>query len=203
MVISGAILLLVIALMALDLKVLPLEVVSTLGAIACILTGCLTEKQAYQSVDWVTIFLFAGMLAIAEAMDRSGAARMIANWAVVCMGENPSPLLMLAVLFLWTVVLTQFMPNTACAALLAPIGLSLAKNFGVNPQAMLMAITVAASCAFATPVGTPPNTLVLGPGQYRFIDFVKVGAGLVVVCFIVSLLIIPWVWPLIVNGIRR
>lgn len=201
MLISGAILLLVIALMALDLKALPLEVVSTIGAIACILTGCLTERQAYKSIDWVTIFLFAGMLATAEAMDRSGAARMIANWAVVCMGGNPSPVLMLAVLFLWTVMLTQFMPNTACAALLAPIGLSLAKNLGVNPQAVLMAITVAASCAFATPVGTPPNTLVLGPGQYRFIDFVKVGAGLVAVCFIVSLLVIPWVWPLTVNGI--
>ena len=86
-------------------------------------------------------------------------------------------------------------------ALLAPIGLSLAKNLGVNPQAVLMAITVAASCAFATPVGTPPNTLVLGPGQYRFIDFVKVGTGLVLVCFVVSLLVIPWVWPLAVNGI--
>jgi len=91
--------------------------------------------------------------------------------------------------------LTQFMSNTASTALLAPIGLSIAVGIGASPYAVLMAIAVAASCAFATPVGTPPNTLVLGPGGYRFMDYVKVGTPLVVLCFIVSVIIIPVVWP--------
>ena len=91
--------------------------------------------------------------------------------------------------------LTQFMSNTASAALLCPIGISIAKNIGADPHAVLMAIAVAASCAFATPVGTPPNTLVLGPGGYKFFDYVKAGVPLVVVSFIVSLIVIPIVWP--------
>ena len=197
MLISGSILLAVVVLMALDLKILPLEIVATMGALACVLTGCLTEKQAYQSIDWVTIFLFAGMMAVAEAMDRSGAARMIVNWLVDKMGTNWGPMLVTVALFVCTVTLTQFMPNTACTALLAPIGVTMARSMGVSPYAALMAIGVASSCAFATPVGTPPNTLVLGPGGYRFIDYVKVGTGLIFVCFIVSIIVIPLAWPFI------
>ena len=196
MLISGFILAMVVILMALDLKKMPLDVVAITGALACVLTGCLTEKQAYKSIDWATIFLFAGMMAVAEAMDKSGAARMIANWVVANTGgASAGPMLLTMALFGCTVVLTQFMPNTACVALLAPIGLSMAKTLGVNPYAVLMAVSVASSCAFATPIGTPPNTLVLGPGGYRFVDYVKVGTGLVIVCFIVSMIVIPLAWP--------
>jgi di/tricarboxylate transporter len=99
------------------------------------------------------------------------------------------------VLFIISCGLTQFMSNTASAALLCPIGIAIAKQLGASPQAVLMAIAVAASCAFATPVGTPPNTLVLGPGGYKFMDYVKAGVGLVIVCFVVSIIIIPMVWP--------
>ncbi|MPN06760.1 hypothetical protein SDC9_154017 [bioreactor metagenome] len=120
---------------------------------------------------------------------------MIADQVVGMLGGHPNPLYVTAVLFLLSGGLTQFMSNTACTALLAPIGISIAKGLGASPQAVLMAIAVAASCAFSTPVGTPPNTLVLGPGQYRFMDYVKAGTGLVVVCFIVSIIIIPIVWP--------
>ena len=91
--------------------------------------------------------------------------------------------------------LTQFMSNTASATLLCPIGIAISKQLGADPKAVLMAIAVAASCAFATPVGTPPNTLVLGPGGYKFMDYVKAGTGLVIVCFVVSLVVIPIVWP--------
>ena len=100
-----------------------------------------------------------------------------------------------AILFILSCGLTQFMSNTASAALLCPIGVSIAKQLGASPHAVLMAIAVSASCAFATPVGTPPNTLVLGPGNYKFMDYVKAGTGLVVVSFIVSLIVIPMVWP--------
>ena len=172
-----------------------LEMASVMGAIVLVLTKCLTEKQAYQGIDWVTIFLFAGMMPIATAMDKSGAGKMIADQVVGMMGGSPNPLMVTAILFLLSCGLTQFMSNTACTALLAPIGISIAKSLGADPKAVLMAIAVAASCAFATPVGTPPNTLVLGPGGYRFMDYVKVGLPLIVLCFITSLIVIPLVWP--------
>ena len=181
-IISGAILLVVVLVMALDIKGVSLEMAAIIGALVCVLTGCLTEKQAYASIDWVTIFLFAGMMPVSTAMDKTGAGKL-------------SPLIVTAVLFILSCGLTQFMSNTASAALLCPIGVAIAKQLGADPKAVIMAIAVAASCAFATPVGTPPNTLVLGPGGYKFMDYVKAGTGLVVVCFVVSLVVIPVIWP--------
>ena len=193
--ISAAILVCVVLVMAVGVKGVSLEMAAIVGAIICVLTGCLTEKQAYASIDWVTIFLFAGMMPVSKAMDVTGAGKMIAEWTVGIMGGSPSPLVVTAVLFLLSCGLTQFMSNTASAALLCPIGIAISKNLGADPKAVLMAIAVAASCAFASPVGTPPNTLVLGPGGYKFMDYVKAGTGLVMVCFAVSLVVIPMVWP--------
>ena len=194
-IVSGVILLAVVLVMALGIKGITLEMAAIIGALVCVLTGCLTEKQAYASIDWVTIFLFAGMMPVSKAMDVTGAGKLIAEWTVGLMGGAPSPLVVTGVLFILSCGLTQFMSNTASAALLCPIGIAISKNLGADPKAVLMAIAVAASCAFATPVGTPPNTLVLGPGGYRFMDYLKAGCGLVIVCFIVSLIVIPMVWP--------
>ena len=194
-IVSGVILLEVVLVMALGIKGITLEMAAIIGALVCVLTGCLTEKQAYASIDWVTIFLFAGMMPVSSAMDKTGAGKLIAEWTVSLMGGSPSPLVVTGVLFVLSCGLTQFMSNTASAALLCPIGIAISKQLGADPKAVLMAIAVAASCAFATPVGTPPNTLVLGPGGYRFMDYLKAGCGLVIVCFIVSLIVIPMVWP--------
>ena len=194
-IISGIILLACVVVMALDIKAISLEMTAIIGALVCVLTGCLTEKQAYASIDWVTIFLFAGMMPVSEAMDKTGAGALIANWTVSLMGGSPSPLIVTVVLFTISCFLTQFMSNTASAALLCPIGIAIAKQLGADPKAVVMAIGVAASCAFATPVGTPPCTLVLGPGGYKFMDYVKCGTGLVLVSFVVSVIVIPMVWP--------
>ena len=194
-IVSAVILLCVVLTMAIGIPGVSLEMAAIIGAIVAVLTGCLTEKQAYASIDWVTIFLFAGMMPVSTAMDKTGAGKLIAEWTVSLMGGSPSPLVVTGVLFILSCGLTQFMSNTACTALLAPIGISIATGLGASPHAVLMAIAVAASCAFSTPVGTPPNTLVLGPGGYKFNDYVKAGTGLVVVCFIVSIIIIPMVWP--------
>ena len=194
-IIVGCTLIAVVVVMALDLKAFPLEVAAVIGALFLVLSKCLTEKEAYAGIDWVTIFLFAGMMPIATAMDKSGAGKLIADVVVGVLGGTPSPLFVTAVLFALSCGLTQFMSNTAATALLAPIGISIAQGIGANPQAVLMAIAVAASCAFATPVGTPPNTIVLGPGGYKFVDYMKAGIPLIVVCFIISLLVIPIVWP--------
>lgn len=192
-IICGIIMLGVILSMA--TSIVPLEIAAVVGALLCVVTGCLSEKQAYASIDWVTIFLFAGMIPMATAMNTSGAGKLIAEYTVNAMGGNPSPYLITAVLFCLAVVLTQFMSNTASKALLCPVGIALASQVGASPRAVLMAILIASSCAFATPVGTPPNTLVLGPGKYTFMDYVKCGSGLVVVCLIVSVIVIPIVWP--------
>ena len=168
---------------------------AVIGALFLVISKCVTEQQAYRGIDWVTIFLFAGMMPVATAMDKSGAGKLIAETVVGIMGGSPSPLMVTGILFVLSCGLTQFMSNTASAALLCPIGISIAEQIGAQPHAVLMAIAVAASCAFATPVGTPPNTLVLGPGQYRFKDYIIAGTPLIVVCLAVSLIVIPIVWP--------
>ena len=193
--ISGLILLGVVAAMALNLKTVPLQTAAVTGAILCVVTGCLKEKEAYAGIDWVTIFLFAGMLSVATAMDKTGAGKLIADTVVSMMGSNPNPIVLCAVLYLISNVLTQFMSNTASAALLAPIGISIAQSIGADPKPVLMSIGIAASMAFATPMATPPNTLVLGPGGFSFNDYVKVGVPLCVITFIASVLIIPIFWP--------
>lgn len=173
----------------------PMHMSSIIGALACVLTGCLSEKQAYKGVDWTTIFLFAGMLPLASAMDKTGAGSLIANTVVGMIGGHPDPMVIVIAMFLLSCGLTQFMSNTASAALLAPIGLSIAESIGVSPLPILMTIGIAASCAFTTPVATPPNTLVLGPGKFRFMDYVKIGIPLVFLSLLVCVVVIPLVWP--------
>lgn len=196
MTICAIILILVVIAMALSKTInVPMQTAAIIGALACVITGCLSEKQAYGGIDWTTIFLFAGMLPLAEAMDKTGAGAMIANGVVGIIGSNASPLLIVMAMFLLSCGLTQFMSNTAAAALLAPIGISIAQSIGVSPFPVLMAIGIAASCAFTTPVATPPNTLILGPGKFHFMDYVKVGLPLVIVSMIVCTVVIPLVWP--------
>ena len=193
--ISGLILLGVVIVMALNLKFITLEMAAVIGALVAVLTGCLTEKQAYASIDWVSIFLFAGMISVSSAMDKTGAGKLLAKFCVDLLGGTPSPLFVAALLFLVSSFLTQFMSNTATATLLCPIGVAIAQQIGASPHAVVMSITIGIACAYATPVGTPPNTLVLGPGGYRFMDYVKVGTPLIFVSFIVSMIVIPIVWP--------
>ena len=193
--ISGLILIGVVVCMALNLKTVPLQTAAVTGAILCVITGCLKEKEAYAGIDWVTIFLFAGMLSVATAMDKTGAGKLIADTVVGMMGDHPNPIVLCAVLYLISNVLTQFMSNTASAALLAPIGISIAQSIGADPKPVLMSIGIAASMAFATPMATPPNTLVLGPGGFNFNDYVKVGVPLCIITFIASVIIIPIFWP--------
>ena len=193
--IAGSILIGVVLCMALDLKTVPLHTAAVAGAILCVITGCLKEKEAYAGIDWVTIFLFAGMLSVASAMEKTGAGKMIADTVVDMMGDSPNPYVLTAVLFLISNVLTQFMSNTASAALLAPIGISIAQSIGADPKPVLMALGIAASCAFATPMATPPNTLVLGPGNFSFNDYAKVGVPMCVLSLIICLVVIPIVWP--------
>ncbi|PKM86828.1 MAG: transporter [Firmicutes bacterium HGW-Firmicutes-12] len=174
---------------------IPLHVAAVIGALILVVTGVLTEKQAYKAIDWTTIFLFAGMIPLATALDKTGGGRVITDLVISVIGRNASPYVLTSGLFILSCGLTQFMSNTATTTLLAPIGMAIAQDLGANPKPVLLAIAVAASCAFATPVATPPNTLVFGPGRYRFIDYIRVGLPLIVICWVVSIIIIPIWWP--------
>jgi di/tricarboxylate transporter len=133
---------------------------------------------------------------VAIAMDKSGASALIAEGLLRLSGLSRNPYAVVAGILALNMFLGLFLSNTACAVLLAPIGLSLAKGIGANPEPILMAIAVASSCSFLSPVSTPPNLLVWEPGKYKFMDYVKVGSGLGAVCTAVAVLIIPWKWPL-------
>lgn len=178
------------------LELIPAHAAAVAGAMACIIGGCIDEDEAYQSIDWVTIFLFAGTLSLASAMASTGAGAMIASYIIDLMAGNTNPIFLMTILFVVAAGLTQFMSNTAAAALLCPIGLSIAQQIGADPRAMVLAIGIACSAAYCTPMATPPNTLVLGPCKLNFIDYVKFGLPLLVITYILVVLIVPQVWPL-------
>jgi len=165
-----------------------------LAALAMILTGCLSLKDAYDSINWQSLVVVAGMLPMAKALDKTGGVNLIVH-QVAALGKL-GPYSLMFGLFVITTGLSQFMSNTATAVLLAPIALSSAKMLGVSPYPLLMTVAIAASTAFATPVASPTNTLVLGPGGYRFIDFLKVGLPLIVLSMLITLLVVPVIFPL-------
>ena len=170
-------------------------VTGSIGALLLVLTGVISEKDAIQSIDLKTIFLFGGTLSLAAALKSTGAGEMIASTVIGLLGDNPSPLLLTFVVFIICAVLTNFMSNTATTALMAPICLAIAQGMGADPRAVLMACVIGGSCAYATPIGMPANTMVLGVGGYKFKDYVKSGLPLIVIATIVSMIILPIAFP--------
>ena len=166
-----------------------------IGALALILTGVISEKEALKSIDLKTIFLFGGTLSLASALSSTGAGEMIANKVISMLGENPSPYLLTLIVFLLCCTLTNFMSNTATTALMVPICLSIAQGMGADPRAVLMACVIGGSCAYATPIGMPANTMVVGAGGYTFMDYVKSELPLIVIATVVSMIILPIAFP--------
>lgn len=156
-----------------------LHISGCIGALALILTGVISEKDALKSIDLKTIFLFGGTLSLAAALKETGAGEQIANAVIGALGANPSPLLLTFVVFMLCCVLTNFMSNTATTALMVPICMSIAAGMGADPRAVIMACVIGGSCAYATPIGMPANTMVVSAGGYRFMDYMKAGAPLI------------------------
>lgn len=177
---------------AMATETIPLVTAAMLGACLMIIFGCITMREAFESVDWTTIFLFAGMLSMSTAMDKSGAASFV---AAVVVQHVSDPYALLAVTCLLTTVITNFMSNTATAALMAPLAFPIALNAGISPLPLAMGIAMSASCCFLTPIATPPNTIVLGPGNYSFLDYIRYGWVLQVLCVVMSIALIPLFWP--------
>lgn len=141
-----------------------LTVAGCIGALVLVITGVLTEKQAYKAIDSQTIFIFGGTLALAKALEMTGAGKLVADQVIGLLGNNSSPFMLLVVVFALSVVMTNFMSNTATVALLVPVSLSIAAGMGADPRAVLMATVIGSSCAYATPIGMPANMMVLSAG---------------------------------------
>ncbi|HET6548053.1 MAG TPA: SLC13 family permease [Solirubrobacter sp.] len=171
----------------------PAFVASLLAAGAIVLLGVLSVDEAYRAVSWTTVVLIGGMIAVSTAIMESGAAEKIAHVLVETVGDL-GPHALLIGLFVLTVVFGQLISNTATALIVVPIALSAAAELDVSPRPVLMSVAVAAAASFLTPVATPANLMVMGPGGYRFGDYWRLGACLIVLFFVVAVLLVPVVW---------
>ena len=172
-----------------------IEISACVGAIILVLVGVLSEKEALASIDLKVVFLFGGSLTLAKALDTTGAGELIADKIVGLLGADPNPIVLLLVIFIVTCALTNFMSNTATTALMIPIAVSLANNLGADPRAVVIATVIAGSCAYATPIGMPANTMVVGLGGYKFKDYVKSGLPLILVSFVICMILLPVLFP--------
>lgn len=175
--------------------VLHISVAAVLGAILSVLTGCLNMDEAYDSIEWKSVFLIAGMLPMGIAMENTGTAQFLADTMINVMG-GMGPRAVLIGLFVLTTVLTAFMSNAAAAVLVAPIAIQTAFSLGVSPHAFVMGIAITASNSFVTPIGHQACVLVYGPGGYRFFDFAKVGLPLTVLIWLLMIVFLPVFFPL-------
>ncbi len=172
-----------------------LQVTACVGAIFLVLTGVISEKAALQSIDLKVVLLFGGSLALAKALETTGAGTLIADTIVGALGANPNPIILLLVIFVVGCALTNFMSNTATTALMVPIAVSLAQSLGADPRSMIIATVISCSCAYATPIGMPANTMVVGLGGYKFNDYVKAGLPLILVSFVICMVLLPILYP--------
>jgi di/tricarboxylate transporter len=173
----------------------PIYIAAVVGAALMVLSGCLTMEEAYRQIEWKAVFLIAGMLPLGSALDQTGAARLIAENVVAVVGPYGPRAVMLGLVGL-TFLATCFVPTAALVVLMAPIALSTAANMGLSQHTFLMAIAMAASASFMTPISHPANILVMGPGGYRFGDYLKIGGLLTLVVMAIIIVVLPLFWPL-------
>ncbi|MDZ7359295.1 MAG: SLC13 family permease [candidate division KSB1 bacterium] len=175
-------------------NILPILVSAIAGSILMIMTRCIDLEDAYKAIEWKVIFLLAGVLSLGAALEKTGAAQVVSALMINAIGAW-GPVAVVAAFYLLTSLLTEAMSNNATAALLAPIAVVTADSLGVDARPFLMAVTFAASASFMTPVGYQTNTLIYGPGQYKFADFLRVGTPLNVLFWLLATLLIPLFWP--------
>jgi len=174
---------------------LDISLAMVMGAVAMVLTGCLSIEEAHESIDWRTVFLVAGMLPLGVAMESTGAARYIADLMLGAIG-GWGPLAALAGVYLLAAIITQPMSNAAAMVLVVPIAIDTATSLEANHLAFVLAVVVGGVTSFLTPVGHKANVLVFGPGGYKFFDYARVGGLLTVVLFVVTMLVLPIFFPL-------
>ncbi len=173
----------------------PIYIAVVIGAAFMVLTRCLTMEEAYRYIEWKAVFLIAGMLPLGTALDNTGAARILAEGVVGTLGPF-GPYAVLFGLLVITFIATSIIPTAALVVLMVPIALKTAASLNISPYALMMGIAMASSSSFTSPISHPANVLVMGPGGYRFIDYVKVGVPLTLVVLVVLMIVLPIFWPL-------
>ena len=176
------------------LGLVPIAIAALTGAALMVLLGCLRMEEAYAAIDWRVVFLIATMLPLGTAIESSGAAQMGAEALLGAVGDL-GPRWVVAALFVVTVLATQIIPTAALVVLMAPVALSAAGTLGISPHLLMMTVAISASSSFASPLSHPAHMLVMGPGGYRFVDYLKVGAPLTVVALLVCVALLPVLWP--------
>jgi Di- and tricarboxylate transporters len=179
--------------LAMTFGVLPNAQIALITCIALGVFGCIDLPSAYRAINWQTLVLIAGMIPFALALERAGGVDLAAATVLDTFGES-APRVVLGTLFLVTMTLSLFMSNTATAVLMGPIALAIAKGMGASPEPFMMCVALAASTAFMTPVASPVNLLVLSPGGYRFVDFLKIGTPLALFTLLVAVGLLPIVY---------
>lgn len=177
---------------------LPISVAAVAGAALMVLLKCLSMEEAYRAIEWRSIFLIAGMLPLGIALDTTGGAAFLAN-SVMDLMSGAGPMTIILAFYLITALATLFVPTAALVVLMGPIVLTASADLGINPQTGMMAVAIAASASFASPVSHPANLLIMGPGGYRFADYLKLGLPLTLLVGLVTAALLPWVWPLQPN----
>ncbi|MBR9979522.1 MAG: SLC13 family permease, partial [Desulfatitalea sp.] len=172
----------------------PIAIAGLTGATLMVLFGCLSMEDAYRAIEWKVVFLIASMLPLGVAIENTGAAQLGAGALIAAVGDL-GPRWVVAALFGITVIGTQVIPTAALVVLMAPIALSTAASLGISPHLLMMTVAISASSSFASPLSHPAHLLVMGPGGYRFIDYVKVGVPLTLVSMAVSVFLLPILWP--------
>lgn len=174
---------------------LPIYIAAVVGVTAMVLTRCLSMEDAYRAIEWRAIFLIAGMLPLGVAMEETGAARLLAEQTMTLLGPL-GPWWVIGGLYVVTALGTMIIPTAALVVLMAPIVLSASADLGVAPHTAMMAVAMAASASFTSPISHPANVLVMGPGGYSFADYLKIGVPLTLIVFVTAMLLLPVLWPL-------
>jgi di/tricarboxylate transporter len=166
-----------------------------IGGVLMVLTGIINMDEAYQSIEWRSIFLIAGMIPLGMAMEKTGTALLLAN-GIVSVMQPYGPLALLLGVYILASLLTEPISNAAATVLIVPIAIDIAATLGANSQPFVLAAVIGASTSFLTPIGHQSNVLIFGPGGYRFSDFARVGALLNVALLVVTMIFLPMLWPL-------
>ncbi|MBE2201643.1 MAG: SLC13 family permease [Anaerolinea sp.] len=172
---------------------LPISIAAVVGATLMVLLRCLTMEEAYRYIEWPAVFLIAGMLPLGIAMEQTGAASLIANGVITALGEL-GPRAIIFGIYLITAVATQIIPTAALVVLMAPIAFNTATDLNISPLPLMMTVAIAASASFSSPVSHPANVMIMGPGGYRFMDYVRVGLPLTLLVMLLTVLLVPIVW---------
>lgn len=174
---------------------IPLWLSAVIGAMVLVLTGTISENEAYKAISWKTLFMFAGILPLSIALKTSGAGDMIGNAMLKMMGNTTNPYVITAVLILIPMIMTNFMSSATTMALMSPIGVSVALKMGADPTAVIMAIAFSSTLAIATPIGQPGNAMIYGPSGLEFRDYARAGLPLTAIMYVIVVFMVPSIWP--------